>query len=794
MNRLCTLYLALFLLAGFAAQAQTLRSEEAGDPARRGFGGAVAAGNDEVFVGEPMNTATPGYTYVFRRNEDGTWSEAARLEASDAVEGDRFGAALALDGNHLLVGAPNQNQGAGAAYVFRRDAAGNWTEVARLAIADGGSFGGAVALSGDVAFIGAEGYQDDTGAVFVFRRSGDAWVPQDTLTGEAPGGHFGAALALDGDLALVGAPRQEDNLGAVYFFRFENGTWTAGGRLPADGLEGDARFGSSIGLQDGYALVGAPRFQRFSGTVLEYAFDAEEGTWVRQGMLVPFDAAPQTRFGTAVDVDGDEVWVGGPGADRFSGAVYRFERDPRTGTWRRVHKLKSDEAGNGDFFAATLDVRGNLAVVGSVGDDGGEGTATVFERDAQGQWHQQAIIFSEVASFASITGGQVNCSDGAAADFGCGNVDLLSFLSVKDIGGGRGTHLNDVWGWTDPETGREYALVGRNDGTSFVDISDPVNPVYLGDLPLHEGARPAAWRDIKVYRNHAFIVADGAGPHGMQVFDLTRLRSVENPPVTFTEDAHYDRINSAHNIVINEETGFAYTVGGSMGGETCGGGLHMIDLREPKNPQFAGCFSHTGTGRQGTGYTHDAQCVVYRGPDAEHRGKEICFGANETALSIADVTDKANPKALSQASYPNVGYTHQGWLTEDQHYFYVNDELDELQGKVAGTRTLIWDVSDLDDPQLLREYVSENKASDHNLYIRGNLMYQSNYVAGLRIFDITNRENPALVGHFDTVPYGEDAPGFNGSWSNYPFFKSGTIVVTSMREGVFMLKKKDVDL
>ncbi|MCH8960934.1 MAG: choice-of-anchor B family protein, partial [Bacteroidetes bacterium] len=279
-----------------------------------------------------------------------------------------------------------------------------------------------------------------------------------------------------------------------------------------------------------------------------------------------------------------------------------------------------------------------------------------------------------------------------------------------------------------------------------------------------------------------------------QVFDLTQLRDVMDAPVTFEETANYDGIFSAHNIVINEDTGFAYAVGSSGGGESCGGGLHMIDIREPTQPTFAGCFADTETGRKGTGYSHDAQCVTYDGPDTEHQGKEICFGANETALSIADVTDKDNPVKLSNASYPNVGYSHQGWLTEDHRYFYMNDELDELQEKVDGTRTLVWDVEDLDDPQLVTEYFSENKSSDHNLYIRGNLMYQSNYLSGLHIFDISDVANPVEVGFFDTMPFGDDSPGFGGSWSNYPFFESGAIVVTSMSEGLFILKRKKVDI
>jgi len=322
-------------------------------------------------------------------------------------------------------------------------------------------------------------------------------------------------------------------------------------------------------------------------------------------------------------------------------------------------------------------------------------------------------------------------------------------------------------------------------------MTDPYNPVYLGNLAKTEGATNSVWRDIKVYQDHAYIVADGAGQHGMQVFDLSRLLNVPGAPVEFEADVMYDQIASAHNIVINEETGYGYSVASRMGGITCGGGLHMIDLREPKNPTFAGCFSHEGTGRNNTGNTHDAQCVIYRGPDTEHNGREICLGSNETALSIADVTDKDEPFVVAMATYPAIAYTHQGWLTEDMRYFYINDEGDEPQGLVDGTRTLIFDLIDLDDPVLVGEHISTETSTDHNLYIRDNLMYQSNYVAGLRILDVSNPEAPTEVAFFDTVS--NDRTG-GGSWSNYPYFESRTIVVTSSREGLFMLKKREVDL
>ena len=384
-------------------------------------------------------------------------------------------------------------------------------------------------------------------------------------------------------------------------------------------------------------------------------------------------------------------------------------------------------------------------------------------------------------------GSGARCVDGMARDFPCSHIDLVSRLAKHEIGAVEGL-VNDIWGWTDPVTRTEWALVGHSGGTSFVSLKDPEFPAYVGVLPLPTGATKSTWRDIKVYRDHAFIVADGAGEHGMQVFDLIQLRSVTDPPVTFMATTTYSRIHSAHNIVINEETGFAYSVGGSGGGDTCGGGLHMINIRVPADPQFVGCFADITTGTRGTGYTHDAMCIVYRGPDAEHRGREVCFGSNETRLSIADVTDKDEPLALASVSYPAAAYAHQGWIDEAHEYFYMNDEFDEFASQGA-TRTLVWDVKDLDDPVIVKEFMNETQATDHNLYIVGDLMYQSNYRVGLRILDISDREDPREIAFFDTEPSGEDVAGTTGSWSNYPFFGSGLIAVTSMDQGVMFVRR-----
>ncbi|MCK5923037.1 MAG: choice-of-anchor B family protein, partial [Methylococcales bacterium] len=243
------------------------------------------------------------------------------------------------------------------------------------------------------------------------------------------------------------------------------------------------------------------------------------------------------------------------------------------------------------------------------------------------------------------------CTAGTAGGYPCSNVDLLSFFPTTSMGGSSSTDGNDIWGWTDPLDNKEYALMGRTNGTAFVDLSDPENPVFIGSLATHTIS--SIWRDIKVYANHAFIVSEANG-HGMQVFDLTRLRTAV-PPTTFTEDAHFPGFGSAHNIVINERSGFAYGVGTN----TCSGGLHMIDISTPTSPADAGCFSSDG-------YTHDAQCVIYNGPDLEHIGKEVCFNSNEDTVTIVDVTTKATPIQLSRTGYTGSRYTHQAWLTEDQ--------------------------------------------------------------------------------------------------------------------------------
>ncbi|HYN22917.1 MAG TPA: choice-of-anchor B family protein, partial [Thermoanaerobaculia bacterium] len=382
--------------------------------------------------------------------------------------------------------------------------------------------------------------------------------------------------------------------------------------------------------------------------------------------------------------------------------------------------------------------------------------------------------------------GATACVGGFAGAYPCKNVDLLSFLPLDQMGGEGGTRGSDLWGWTDPQTRREYALMVLSHGASFVDVTDPTRPRWLGFLPSQSG-RASGNRDVRVYGDYAYIVADAVGPHGMQIFDLKRLRNVSSPK-TFAADHVYTDVETVHNIDINVETGFAYLVGSN----TCNGGLHMVDLRQdPLRPRNAGCYSNSGT-NGAVAYVHDTQCVIYRGPDLRFAGRELCFASNVNALTIFDVTDKSAVRVVARQSYTGNAYCHQGWLTEDHRYFLMDDEGDEVT-KGHNTRTYLWDVTDPANPLQFAHYDHSTQSTDHDQYIHQGYVYQGNYSAGLRILDVARVAEGALdeIGYFDIVPESDD-PTVAGAWGAYPFFKSGIVLVAGQAQGLYVVRRSDL--
>jgi len=386
-------------------------------------------------------------------------------------------------------------------------------------------------------------------------------------------------------------------------------------------------------------------------------------------------------------------------------------------------------------------------------------------------------------------------STNMAGIYPCNDYDLMSRVPISVLANTLGNpEGSDIWGWTDPLDNSEYAIVATTNSTAFVNITNPVNPVFLGRVDTNAGTN--FWRDVKVYNNHAFIVADGVGNHGMQVFDLTRLRSEASVGGTYTADAVYTGVGSCHNIVINENEGIAYLVGCSS---TNGGGPIFVDITNPTNPTFINDYVSGG-------YSHDAQVVTYTGPDLDYydpangiTGREIYIGSNGNTdkVVILDVTDKNNVIAINEFSYPQTRYAHQGWFTEDQRYFIMGDEVDE-QSLGFNTKTLIFDFQDLDadfdsDATLTRTYFGPHRAIDHNGYVKGNEFFLANYRAGLRVLDISNITSPVPmteVGFFDTYPASNSA-NFNGAWSVYPYFASGNIIISDIERGLFVVRKSN---
>ena len=381
--------------------------------------------------------------------------------------------------------------------------------------------------------------------------------------------------------------------------------------------------------------------------------------------------------------------------------------------------------------------------------------------------------------------------------------DLYHFLPHSALGSKTGEGSSS-WGWTSSD-GREFVAIGQADGTAFVEITSKGKMVYLGRLPQY--SVPSIWREIRAYKNYMIIGSEAQG-HGIQIFDMEKLLDLDgDEPVVFSQDdltGHFTDLPAGrtHNVVINEERGYAVSVGAQPRNSTCQAGLIFIDLSDPSNPTSPGCAA-------GDGYVHDAQCLVYRGPDERYDGREICYGYNEDTLTIYDTEEKDVTKIISRVTYEGASYTHQGWVLdpENQEYLVLDDELDEEDAVGPSADgfpvTFIWDIRDLENPKQTGYYKSPVRSIDHNHYVHGGFIYQSHYGAGLRVLDGRSiPEDPTggsicEVAHFDIYPEDDEAEGggiveFVGTWSSYALFDSGFIFVNTIERGAWVVKLQNL--
>ena len=462
------------------------------------FGYAVAISGDYALIGAPYedeDTAgmdsllNAGAAYVFERDAMGQWQQMQKLVASDRAMGALFGNAVAISGDYAIVGAylddtdatgANSRTNAGAAYIFKRDASGQWTEVQKLVASDraaGDYFGVAVDISGTRAIVGAFRESHDasggnrrswSGSAYLFERDGSGtWqqVQKLVASDRAAFDEFGIAVALSGDRALVGAHYADEDAnggnalgeaGAAYVFeRDTSGTWQQVQKLtPTDRTTGDY-FGYSVDLSGDYALIGAYRQDSdANGTNAlpdagaAYLFERDaSGTWTEVQKLTPSDRAADDAFGIAVSIDGSRALIGAYHHDRdanggnpqaHAGAAYLFERDA-SGNWTEVQKLTASDRQANDAFGQVIALSANDALIGAPSEDHNANGSNYQERAGAAYFFQRSTAL---------------------------NTPLTTFKGYSD---GSANHL--FWSVAIPHCCRSITLQQSRNGIDYIDLA-----------------------------------------------------------------------------------------------------------------------------------------------------------------------------------------------------------------------------------------------------------------------------------------------------------------------------------
>jgi choice-of-anchor B domain-containing protein len=323
----------------------------------------------------------------------------------------------------------------------------------------------------------------------------------------------------------------------------------------------------------------------------------------------------------------------------------------------------------------------------------------------------------------------------SAEAHGGGAVDSIGYLNVPDS-----AFNTDVWGWVDPVTLKEYALVGNNaTGLHIVDVTDPWYPVIVSTVDT------VPRFDMKTWGNYAYTVDGNYGLTGAdgKVLDISDPAS----PIVVGS------FRPGHNIFIDHE-GFMYVMFP---------GLDIFDLKpDPTDPELVWYNTET------------------EGHDATVIGDMLYDFSGFDGTFIYDISNREDPRMLGEITDASIVFHHSGWTSADENYLFINDEF----AVKPSPDITIWDISDPAAPKRVAE-ISDTTATAHNSYRIGDFLYVAYYTAGFKVFDITNPTNPMLAGHYDTTPLtGEFV--FQGAWGCYPFAPSGNIYVNDRPDGFFI--------
>jgi choice-of-anchor B domain-containing protein len=391
----------------------------------------------------------------------------------------------------------------------------------------------------------------------------------------------------------------------------------------------------------------------------------------------------------------------------------------------------------------------------------------------------------------------VNCVQGLAGQFPCRNVDFLAQISLNQFTS-QPASASNVWGFVDLNDNREYAVVGLSNGTAVVEVTDPVNPRQVATIP----GPASAWREVKIYqefhvptnryRAFAYITTEASNA-GLQVINLGGLPATVTLATTLIDTAtqhtaYISNIDYSTNMALPDAQAFLWLAGSDVGN----GSWRVYSLDNPAQPQFI------RQAPDGSEYVHDATSLLITDERTTqcalaHNPCEIYVDFNQNTVDLWDVTDKTAPVRLSSTTYADASYTHSGWPTTDQRRIFVHDETEEIRRGLF-TQIYTMNVDDLLNPFIVASYQGPDTTTDHNGYTKGSLLYVSHYRRGLVVFDASVPEALREVAHFDTflVPAANSA-GTDGAWGVYPFFPSGTVVVSDISNGLFVLRDLAAD-
>ncbi len=386
------------------------------------------------------------------------------------------------------------------------------------------------------------------------------------------------------------------------------------------------------------------------------------------------------------------------------------------------------------------------------------------------------------------------CQSGMAGQFPCRNVDFLAQVTLAEFST-RPSSAANVWGLVDLNDNREYAVVGLRNGTAVVDVTDPANPREVTTIP----GNSSSWREVKLYqvrdpvanryRAYAYITTEASGS-GLQIIDLSGLPNTASLATTLTDTgtqhtAYISNINYGSNAALPGAQAFLYLAGSNV----AGGAWRAYSLANPAQPQLV------GNATPGSGYMHDSTSLLLtdaRTAQCEpgHNPCEVLVDFNETTVDLWDVTNKSTPVRLSTTTYPGVEYTHSGWPTSDQRFIMIHDELEEIR-RGFNTQIYTLNIDNLRLPSVVTSFRGPETTTDHNGYIKGNRYYVSHYRRGLVVFDATNPQQLVELGSFDTFlnPV-SNAAGTDGAWGVYPFLPSGTILISDISNGLFLVREQ----